>query len=406
MLSTGESSNARRLLIIVENLPVPFDRRVWLEATTLRGAGYQVCVICPYGKGADKSYEQIDGIHVYRHGILHEARGAVGYLIEYASALFHELRLSFKIARRHGFDVIHACNPPDLIFLIGLFYKLWGKRFLFDHHDLNPELYVAKFGDKTLFNRVMKAFLLGCERLTFAAATVTIATNASYRRIAIERGRMKPEDVFVVRSGPNLKKLKRMPADDQWKAGRAFLVGYVGVIGQQEGLDLLLQSVEHIVRQCHRDDIQFVIIGDGPDLPRIRKLATQSGLDPFVTFAGRVDDQTFLTILSTADVGVNPDCFNVMNDLSTMNKILEYMALGIPIVQFDLTEGRFSAQGASLYAKHDDPIDFADKILELIADPGRRAEMGRIGRQRIETELSWEHQAPVLLNAYEALFKR
>jgi glycosyltransferase involved in cell wall biosynthesis len=406
MPSTGEASDPRRLLIIVENLPVPFDRRVWLEATTLHAAGYQVCVICPFGKGAEKPYERIDGIHIYRHGLLHEARGAAGFLLEYASALFHEMRLSFKVAKRHGFDVIHACNPPDLIFLIGLFYKLWGKRFLFDHHDLSPELYVAKFDDKTLFNRVMKAFLLWCERLTFATATVAIATNESYRRIATERGRMKPENVFVVRSGPNLKKLKRMPPDDRWKSGRAFLVGYVGVIGRQEGLDLLLQSVEHIVRRCHRSDIQFVIVGDGPELPLIRRMAKQSDLDPFVTFTGRVDDVSLLTVLSTANVCVNPDRFNTMNDLSTMNKILEYMALEKPIVQFDLTEGRISAQGASLYARRNDPVDFADKILELLADPTRQEAMGRLGRERIETELSWEHQAPILLSAYETLFKR
>jgi glycosyltransferase involved in cell wall biosynthesis len=193
---------------------------------------------------------------------------------------------------------------------------------------------------------------------------------------------------------------------ETWKGGRTYLVGYVGVIGQQEGLDLLVQSVEHIVRKCGHRDIHFVIVGDGPELPNIRELARERQLDEFITFTGRVDDITLLTVLSTADVCVNPDRFNAMNDKSTMNKILEYMALEKPIVQFDLTEGRFSAQEASLYARRNDPIDFADKILQLLADPGRRASMGRFGRERVENEMSWEHEAPKLLNAYEFLFSK
>jgi glycosyltransferase involved in cell wall biosynthesis len=343
---------------------------------------------------------------VYRHALPHEARGALGYLLEYSAALFHQLRLSIRVARRHGFDVIHACNPPDLIFLIGLFYKPWGKRFLFDHHDLSPELYVAKFKVEALLHRLVVRLLLWCERLTFRISTISIATNESYRQIAIDRGRMNPADVHVVRSGPNLNKVRRMPADERWKNGRAYLIGYVGVIGQQEGLDLLLASVEHIVRDRNRRDIQFAVVGDGPELPVIRKLATQRGLDEFVTFTGRADDVTLLTILSTADVCVNPDRFNAMNDKSTMNKILEYMALGKPIVQYDLVEGRFSAQDASLYAWRNNPINFADKILQLLSDPAARASMGRFGRERVEKELSWEHEAPKLLAAYEALFSR
>lgn len=404
MPSTGETPRPRRVLIIVENLPVPFDRRVWLEATTLRAAGYQVSIISPFGQGATAPYEKIDGIHVYRHAVFHEAHGAIGYLLEYGSAIFHELRLSIKIARRHGFDVIHACNPPDLIFLIGLLFKPFGKHLLFDHHDLNPELYAAKFGGKTIVNRIVQKLLLCCERLTFSLATITIATNESYRQIAIERGRKNPEKVFVVRSGPNLRKIKRMPPDKRWRNGRAYLVGYVGVIGQQEGLDLLLLSLEHIVRQHRRNDVQFVIVGDGPELPNIKELARQRQLDEFVTFTGRVDDTTLLTVLSTADVCVNPDRFNAMNDKSTMNKILEYMALERPIVQFDLVEGRVSAQHASLYATRNDPLDFADKIVQLLSDPQQRAAMGRYGRERVEKELSWEHEAPRLLEAYDTLF--
>jgi glycosyltransferase involved in cell wall biosynthesis len=377
---------------------------VWLEATTLRAAGYEVSIISPLGQDATAPYEQLDGIHVYRHAVAHEAHNAVGYLLEYGSALFHELRLAIKIARRHGFDVIHACNPPDLIFLVGLFFKPFGKHFIFDHHDLNPELYVAKFGEKTIVSRIVQKVLLWCERITFSVATISIATNESYRQIAVKRGRKNPENVFVVRSGPNLRKIKRMPPDKKWRNGRAHLVGYVGVIGQQEGLDLLLLSLEHIVRRHGRNDVQFVVVGDGPELPNIKELAKQRQLNEFVTFTGRVDDTTLLTVLSTADVCVNPDRFNAMNDKSTMNKILEYMALERPIVQFDLVEGRVSAQHASLYATRNDPLDFADKILELLSDPQQRAAMGRYGRERVEKELSWEHEVPHLLAAYDTLF--
>ena len=301
MPSTGETSRPRRVLIIVENLPVPFDRRVWLEATTLRAAGYQVSIISPLGQAATAPYEEIDGIHIYRHAIFHEAHGAIGYLLEYASAIFHELRLSIKIARRHGFDVIHACNPPDLIFIVGLLFKPFGKHFLFDHHDLNPELYAAKFGEKTIVNRILQKLLLWCERVTFSIATVTIATNELAPADCHRAGAQRTGKVFVVRSGPNLQKIKRMPLDKSWRNGRAYLVGYVGVIGQQEGLDLLLLSLEHIVRQHHRNDVQFVIVGDGPELSNIKELARQRQLEEFVTFTGRVDDRNVAGIMRVVD---------------------------------------------------------------------------------------------------------
>ncbi len=391
----------RRILIIVENLPVPFDRRVWSEATALRDAGYLVSVICPKGRGYETPEETIDGIHVYRHDLPLEARGAFAYLLEYAAALFWQFALSFKVARRHGFDVIHACNPPDLIFLVGLFYKVFaGKSFLFDHHDLNPELYEAKFGRRDFFWKL----LVLAERLTFRSADLSIATNESYRRIAIERGGMNPDRVFVVRSGPNLDRVREMPADPKWRAGRQFLVGYVGVIGQSEGLDLLLESVEHIVRRRGRTDIQFAVAGSGPEWRAIVELSERMGLSDYVTFLGRVDDAGLFSMLSTADVCVNPDRVTVMNDLSTMNKIMEYMALGKPIVQFDVREGRFSAQEASLYARANDAKDFGDKIVQLVDDPDRRRQMGEFGRRRVHESLSWQHERPKLLAAYDALF--
>jgi len=389
-----------RILMIVENLPVPFDRRVWSEATTLRDAGYSVYIICPKARGYNRSAETIDGICIYRHPLV-EARGAAAYFVEYPMALFWQFVLSIKIWHRHGFDTIHACNPPDLIFLIGLFYKLFGKSFVFDHHDANPELYEAKFGRRDALWRLLRL----AEKLTFKTANISIATNDSYRRIAIDRGGMQSDRVFVVRSGPNLDRVKELPPDPQWRNGRRYLVGYVGVIGGTEGLDLLLSSIEHIVRTRRRNDIQFVVAGTGPEWQAITEMCKRMHLEDFVTFTGQIDDATLFTILSTTHVCVNPDRVTPMNEISTMNKIMEYMALGKPIVQFDVTEGRVSAQKASLYAKANDPQDFGEKILELIDDPRRRASMGEFGRKRVREVLAWRHEQPKLLLAYDALFE-
>ena len=393
----------RRVLFIVENLPSPFDRRVWQEATTLHANGYEVSIICPTGKGYEKKREVIDGIHIYRHDLPLDAKGAAGYALEYSAALFWEFVLAWRVFLTRGFDAIHACNPPDNIFLVGGFFKLlFGKKFLFDHHDINPELYEAKFGRRDFFYKVMLAW----ERWTFRTADISIATNESYRRIAIERGKMDPDKVFVVRSGPSLERLKIIPPVPALKQGRQFLVGYVGVMGAQEGLDLLLQAVRHIVHEKGRTDVHFGLVGGGPELEDLKRMAAELGVADYVTFTGRAPDQELLEMLNTADVCVNPDTWNEMNDKSTMNKIVEYMALGKPIVQFDLTEGRFSAQDASLYAERNDPADMAEKILELLADPEKRHVMGQAGRRRVEEELSWDHEVPRLLAAYDALFRR
>jgi glycosyltransferase involved in cell wall biosynthesis len=390
----------RRVLIIVENLPCPFDRRVWQEANTLAAAGYQVSIICPKGKGYDKSFEEIDGIAVYRHPQPFEGNGAFGYLAEYSWALLAEFALSVRVLFERGFDAIHACNPPDTLFLIGGFYKLFGKKFLFDHHDINPELYEAKFRRRDIFYRLM----LALERLTFRTADVCVATNESYRRIAIERGGRAPAKVFVVRSGPDLRRLKAMAPIPELKRGRRYLVGYVGVMGRQEGIDGLLTAAHHIVHKLGRHDIHFGLVGGGTELPALQKLAESLQIADYVTFTGRVPDAELLAMLNTADVCVNPDVANDMNDKSTMNKIMEYMALGKPIVQFDLTEGRVSAQDASLYAERNNPVDLANKVVALLDDEALRHRMGQLGLERVKSVLAWEHEAPRLLAAYEELF--
>src|SRR5947209_583305 len=392
--------NAKRVLILVENLPSPFDRRVWQEAGALCDAGYSVSIICPTGRGCEAKFEAIDDIHIWRYDLPMEGAGALGYLIEYSAALFWTFVLSLRVFFGRGFDVVHACNPPDLFFLIGGFYKLFGKKFLFDHHDANPELYVAKFGRKDFLYRLM----LVLERLTFRSADVSLATNNSYRRIAIERGRMPPERVFVVRSGPSLERLRIQPPVPALKRGRKHLVGYVGVMGRQEGIDYLLHAVSYIVHGLGRRDIQFGLVGGGTSLEEMKALAAELHIADYVTFTGRVPDADLLAMLNTADVCVNPDVATEMNDISTMNKVMEYMALAKPVVQFDLAEGRHSAQGASLYAARNDPLDMGAKIVELLADPARRKAMGDLGWRRVKEELEWRHEVPKLLAAYDALW--
>jgi glycosyltransferase involved in cell wall biosynthesis len=389
----------RRVLFLVENLPSPFDRRVWQEATALRDAGYLVSIICPTGKGYEKTFEALDGIEILRYRLA-EADGVAGYLLEYSAALAFTFALSWKVFFRQGFDVIHACNPPDLFFLIGGFWKLFGKKFLFDHHDASPELYEAKFGKRGL---LWKAMLL-LEKLTFRTADVSLATNESYKRIAVTRGGMPPEKVFVVRSGPSLERMKIGLHDEKLKKGKKYLVGYVGVMGRQEGIDYLLRAAAHIVHDLGRKDVHFGLVGGGTSLEKMQRLADELGLDDCVTFTGRVSDEQMLAMLNTADVCVNPDAANEMNDISTMNKVMEYMALGKPMVQFDLAEGRFSAQRASLYARRNDAFDLAAKIVELLDNPEKRAAMGDIGRKRVLDELEWRHEAPKLLQAYQGLW--
>lgn len=393
----GSPLAGKKVLIVVENLPLPFDRRVWQEARTLKAAGAIVSVICPKGKGYEKSYEEIDGVHIHRHPLPIEASGALGFLLEYGAALFWETVLACKIKFTRGVDVIQGCNPPDLIFLVALPFKLFGVKYIFDHHDINPELYEAKFDKRGFFWKLMVLF----EKFTFKFADVSMATNQSYRKIAIERGGMKPEDVFVVRSGPDLSRLKKVAPVESWKNGRAHMVGYVGVMGDQEGIDLLIDAVWHIVNVMGRHDIQFCLVGGGPSLAGLKTLAAERGLADYMTFTGRAPDQDLFEVLSTMDLGVNPDRVNAMNDKSTMNKIMEYMSLEKAMVQFDVTEGRFSSQDASLYACANDPVDMAEKIVELVDDPARRERMGAFGRRRVEEELNWGQQIAPLIAAYE-----
>lgn len=389
----------RKVLIIVENLPVPFDTRVWQEATTLALNGYTVSVICPKGKGYTQEEEHLQGVHIFRHNLPVEGNGAIGYAKEYYIALKEELRLAKKVYKEIGFDVIHGCNPPDDIYMVAMFFKKHGVKYVFDHHDICPELFEAKFGST---NGLLYKGQVWLERQTYKHCAFAFVTNESYKKIAIERGKMDPNKVIVLRSGPKLERMRIMPPMENIKRGYQYMVGYLGVIGQQEGIEYLLEAAKYI--KARDNNVFWGIVGGGPHLNALMKQSREMGLDDCVEFTGRVPDQQMLEYLNTADVCVNSDKHNSMNDKSTMNKILEYMALAKPIVQFDLTEGRYSAQEASLYAKNNDAEDMAEKIMELLDDPDRRKRMGEYGRNRVVNELSWKHTSKALLKGYEEFF--
>ncbi len=388
---------APHVLMIVENLPVPFDRRMWQEATTLLEAGYKVTVICPIGKGYTSLDETIDGVRVLRHWLPDEGRGALGFVREYATALFHEFRLALKVWRSDRFDVVHVANPPDVLFLVALPFKLAKVRLVFDHHDLTPELYKEKFG-KTGFGHFLMRVT---EWLTFKAADVVISTNQSYRQIAFDRGGKAPADVFVVRSSPKADQMRTGVVDPAIRARASVILGYVGIMGSQDGIDVLLDILARLISVHQVTDFHAVLIGDGPELEASKQRAVELGLSGHVTFTGYLSGKDLHNALCSIDIGLCPDPYNDYTRRCTMNKIMEYMAFSKPLVQFDLDEGRESAKDASLYARIHDPDDFARQIMVLINDPAMRERMGRIGRERVEKHLNWSVEVPHLLAAYE-----
>ena len=390
----------RRVLIVVENLPVPFDRRVWSESVALKEAGYQVSVICPNSRN-EASRETLDGVFIYRYPAPPEGQGVAAYVREFVYSLWAAFWLSLKVRKEKNFDVIQACNPPDTIFLIALIHKWFGgKKFIFDHHDLSPELFSLRFdpGRKSVAYKA----LLWLERRTFRTADVVISTNESFKSIAMKRGGKKPDDVVVVRNGPDLGRFKPRSPRPELRNGRDYLVCYVGVMAMQDGLDYLLRAIHHVVCIQGRHDISFVLIGSGDVLDDLKKLARGLEIEQYVEFTGRIDDDALLAdYLSTSDVCVAPDPMNELNDKCTLIKIAEYMAMGKPTVSFDLTESRYTAQNAALYASANDCAEFGDKIIELLDDPVKREEMGKIGQERVGELLSWEHSKRNLLRAYE-----
>ncbi|WP_026356703.1 glycosyltransferase family 4 protein [Mycobacterium sp. 141] len=388
----------KHILILVENLSVPFDRRVWQESRALVDAGFAVTVICPAGSKQDTEPEAvIDGVRILRYPLRPAAGGPLGYLREYSLAMWHTLRLAIRVRRAQPVDVVHACNPPDLLFLIALVLRPWGARFVFDHHDLVPELFMSRF---TGHGRALLTVTKFVERLTFAAADYVISTNESYRRVAIERGGMDPDRVVVVRSAPDLDRFYPREPDDGLRRGKQHLLAYLGVMGPQDGVDYALRAIQILRDRIGRTDFHCVFMGAGDAFDSMVALSEELGIADVVEFTGRVSDEFVQRCLSTADVCLSPDPFNPLNDVSTMNKVIEYMAMGRPIVSFELTEARVSAGDAAVYVPANDESGFAEAIDELLADPDRRRKLGELGRARVERDLSWSVSQQHLIDLY------
>lgn len=400
-MHSPKTSEAVPVLLLVENLPVPFLRRTWQAACALRDAGYRVSIISPKGQGCEAGYEKLDGIEIYRHRI-YEGSGLLGYLVEYSGAFLGEFWLACRVYARTRFRVLHIGNPPDFLFVLALFFRLFGVRFIYEFLDLNPELYLVKFGRRDVFYKVLCLL----ERGSFRTADVVLAANESYREIAVGRGGVDPERVFILLGTPDPGRVRRKPPKLELKEGRPFLVVYLGVMGPQDGVDLFLEGIEDITLQRQRPDIFFTLIGSGPEFSRLKALSAKKGLEPFVRFTGRIPDEDLAHYLSTADVCVAPDPSNPMNDKCTMTKVLEYMAYGRPIVMFDLPEGRRTAGDAALYARPNDPRDLADQILQLLNSQPLREKLGACGRRRIEEKLNWHAAKRELLRAYQKVFER
>jgi len=397
-VSTRATTDGRRVLIIVQNLSVPFDRRVWLEACSLRDAGFEVSVVCPMGVD-DAPLERLDGILIRRYPPPPETKSLATYVYEFAYCWLRTARLVLRAHRAEGFDVMQACNPPDIYWALALPFKLAGRKFVFDQHDLCPEVYESRFPNGS---RALLRGLRLLERATYTVADHVISTNDSYRDTAIRRGGVAASDVTVVRTGPDPDRLRRGKTNPDWRRGRRYLCAYLGVMGPQDGVDLALHAAAELAR-AGRDDVQFVLMGKGDSTPDLVELAEQLGIADRVTFTGRVPDEVVSEVLSTADLGLCPDPLNPLNDVSTMNKTMEYMAFELPVVAFDLKETRVSADNAATYVEPNDVAAYARAIAELLDDPEQRRAMGRDGRQRVVDVLAWHHQAPRYVGAYQRL---
>jgi glycosyltransferase involved in cell wall biosynthesis len=387
-----------RVLIIVQNLPVPFDRRVWLECQTLRDAGYDVTVVCPRGQGTTAD-QVVDGVRIHAYRPYAPGGSALGFVLEYAYSFLATVRLALKARRRGPFDVVQACNPPDIFWPLALALRARdGSRFVFDHHDLCPELFESRFPNGS---RLALRGLKRLELATFRTADKVVSTNESYRAIALRRGRKSPQDVSVVRTGPDPQALRPVAPVPSLRRGRRHLVAYLGVMGPQDGIDVVLRAADHIVHTLGRTDISFTLMGSGDCHAELVAERDRLGLEQYVLLPGRVSDAYVTDVLSTADVGLCPDPLNPLNDVSTMNKTMEYMVFMLPVVAFDLLETRVSADDAAIYVEPASGAQgFAEALLSLLDDPEKRRTMGALGRERVESRLAWQHQAP----SYRAVF--
>jgi len=392
-----------RILIIVQNLPVPFDRRVWLECQALVADGHQVAVVCPKGPG-DLGYAVLDTVELYKYRPYAPGGSKAGFIAEYAYSFAATAWGVLRARRRGRFAVLQACNPPDIFWPIALFFRaLERTKFVFDHHDLCPELFQSRFPDGP---RLPYRGLRALERRTQRSADHVISTNASYRDIAINRSGKAPGDVTIVRTGPDPERLKRGPEHPELRRGHKHLAAYIGVMGPQDGVDIVVRAAGIVVREMGRDDIGFTLIGSGDCFDELVALRDELGLAGHVEFTGRAPDELVTRIMSTADAGLSPDPKNPLNDVSTMNKSMEYMAFELPVVSFDLHETRVSVADAGVYVRPNDVREYAEAIVALMDDEAKRSELGKLGRERVEQELAWSHQQRAYLDVYDSLTNR
>ena len=387
----------RSCVIVVENLPVPFDRRVWQEAQALHRAGWTVSVICPTNDHFPKPFEVIDDIAIYRHPLPPEGRGALAYVREYSTALFHEFRLLFKVHRERGFSIIQACNPPDLIFLAALPFMLTGKRFIFDQHDVSPELFVVKFGNKGVLYRALMFF----ERMSYAMADYVITANATFKDIAISRGGKAHSKVEVVYGVPDRKRIHRVEPEPGLRGGRKFVLGYLGIINEQDGVEHLVRAVVHLVKVSGFRDFRAVVVGSGPALELVRALACSLEIEDFILFTGYLNGESLLAHISAFDIGVIPDPLNEANDLMSMNKVFEYCALGIPTACYPLKETKRLLGEAGVYAPSLDPAGLAEACLNLMSDESLRACSAAAAAKLSAETFLWENEARKYVATYE-----
>jgi len=399
--------NRNRVLIVVQNLPVPFDRRVWLEATTLSKNGYRVSVICPKMRGFNASRETIEDIDIYRYTLPIDAQGKIGFVLEFLWCFLATALLTFKVQfAGRGFDVLQVCNPPETYWPLAWFWRPFGKRFIFDHHDLSPEMFAVKFerpATREEGGALFKA-LLFLERMTFKAAQIVITTNESHKRIAVARGGKRPEDVFIVRSGPDLSRFKVYEPDPKRRKGKPFLIAYLGEICKQDGVDHLVRAVKILRDDLKRTDVHCIFMGGGPHQKAIADYAVEIGVQELCTFTGRVSDEDLCRVLSTADIGIDPDPKNEWSNQSTMNKVIEYMFFGLPVLSYDLHETRVSAGEAGMFVTANDERALAEGIVALLDDPARRKQLGAAGYARVREVLAWNYSVAPLLAAYRAVF--
>jgi glycosyltransferase involved in cell wall biosynthesis len=393
---------ARSCVIVVENLPVPMDRRVWQEAQALARAGWKVSVICPSNESFPAKFEIIDDIAIYRHPLPPDGRGALTYFREYACALFHEFRLLVRVHRERGFSIIQACNPPDLIFLVAAPFKLLGKRFIYDQHDVSPELFAVKFENKGFLYHALLFF----ERCSYAMADFVVTANATFKDLAVSRGRKDPSQVEVVYGVPDRKRIHRVSPEPGLKGDRRFVIGYIGIINEQDGVDHFIKAVDELVHAKGFRDFRAVVVGSGPALAQVRELASSLNLSDFIVFTGYLNGEALLSHISAFDIGVIPDPYNEANDVMSMNKVFEYCALGIPTASYPLRETKRLLGGAGVYAPTLDPAGLAEACLSLLQDDALRARCSAEAARLSAETFVWDHEAKKYVDAFERTLSR